>query len=177
MRSRGLLRRRERERLVARTVEDRRVLGVGGHLVERLDVRGKMDVHFRAHPFEQALEVVGRARPVLVVGGADLGDEHGRLRRVLLSCRFWNTAGRGRGAVPSDEETCAGGGLGISSAGGGGGAGFARRTAEPRLGSTAASRAMRRERKPVSEFLRGEGQNCDAEREGVSMGERVEQAR
>ena len=43
----------------------------------------------------------------------------------LRSWRFWNTAGYGSGGIPSEEETCDGGGAGRSNGGGSGGAGAA----------------------------------------------------
>ncbi len=102
-------------------------LASGGTSSKVLSVRGKMDVHLRAHPFEQTLEIVGRARPVLVVGGADFGEQDGRLRRVLAFLAFLERRGQRQGRVPSEDDTWAGGGLGNSSGGGAGGFGLGQR--------------------------------------------------
>ena len=76
--------RRNCERLVTRAVKNRVLRRVGRDFAKRTDVRTEVDVHLAADPFQQALDVVGRARPVLGVAAPDFGDEHRRLRRILF---------------------------------------------------------------------------------------------
>ena len=79
---------RECEGLVAGAVEHRVFARIGGDLGPGLDVRAEARAHFAAHPFEEFFEIVRRARPVLGIGGADLGEQDRRMRRVLALLAF-----------------------------------------------------------------------------------------
>ena len=78
------LRRREREGLVTRAIQHRVLRRLRVDLLERFNVRGEVDIHLAAHPFEQPLQVVRRARPIFRIAALDLREQRRRLWRILL---------------------------------------------------------------------------------------------